>query len=386
MSQAVYLDYAATTPVDPRVVEAMVRFLGPDGTFGNPASRSHLYGWLAEEAVENARRQVADALNADPREIVWTSGATEANNLAIKGVLEQRGGGHVITSATEHKAVLDPCGWLEGRGVEVTYLAPEPDGRITPRAVEEAMREDTVLVSIMHANNETGVINDIGAIGALCRERGVLFHTDAAQTMGKLPLDVRETAVDLVSLCAHKIYGPKGIGALYVRRHPDVRVVAQIHGGGHERGMRSGTLPAHQIVAMGEALSLAMASRDEENERIAALRDRLWDGIRTLPGVSLNGAGAPRLPGHMNVAFEGLEGEMLLTALTGVAVSTGSACTSASLEPSYVLKAMGVSDSLAHGSLRFSVGRFTDETQIDTVIQNVTQVVTRLRDAAAQRG
>ncbi|ARB44972.1 IscS subfamily cysteine desulfurase [Alloalcanivorax xenomutans] len=386
MSQAVYLDYAATTPVDPRVVEAMVRFLGPDGTFGNPASRSHLYGWLAEEAVENARRQVADALNADPREIVWTSGATEANNLAIKGVLEQRGGGHVITSATEHKAVLDPCGWLEGRGVEVTYLAPEPDGRITPRAVEEAMREDTVLVSIMHANNETGVINDIGAIGALCRERGVLFHTDAAQTMGKLPLDVRETTVDLVSLCAHKIYGPKGIGALYVRRHPDVRVAAQIHGGGHERGMRSGTLPAHQIVAMGEALSLAMASRDEENERIAALRDRLWDGIRTLPGVSLNGAGAPRLPGHMNVAFEGLEGEMLLTALTGVAVSTGSACTSASLEPSYVLKAMGVSDSLAHGSLRFSVGRFTDETQIDTVIQNVTQVVTRLRDAAAQRG
>ena len=386
MSQAVYLDYAATTPVDPRVVEAMVRFLGPDGTFGNPASRSHLYGWLAEAAVENARRQVADALNADPREIVWTSGATEANNLAIKGVLEQRGGGHVITSATEHKAVLDPCGWLEGRGVEVTYLAPEPDGRITPRAVEEAMREDTVLVSIMHANNETGVINDIGAIGALCRERGVLFHTDAAQTMGKLPLDVRETAVDLVSLCAHKIYGPKGIGALYVRRHLDVRVAAQIHGGGHERGMRSGTLPAHQIVAMGEALSLAMASRDEENERIAALRDRLWDGIRTLPGVSLNGAGAPRLPGHMNVAFEGLEGEMLLTALTGVAVSTGSACTSASLEPSYVLKAMGVSDSLAHGSLRFSVGRFTDETQIDTVIQNVTQVVTRLRDAAAQRG
>ncbi len=386
MSQAVYLDYAATTPVDPRVVEAMVRFLGPDGTFGNPASRSHLYGWLAEEAVENARRQVADALNADPREIVWTSGATEANNLAIKGVLEQRGGGHVITSATEHKAVLDPCGWLEGRGVEVTYLAPEPDGRITPRAVEEAMREDTMLVSIMHANNETGVINDIGAIGALCRERGVLFHTDAAQTMGKLPLDVRETAVDLVSLCAHKIYGPKGIGALYVRRHPDVRVAAQIHGGGHERGMRSGTLPAHQIVAMGEALSLAMASRDEENVRIAALRDRLWDGIRTLPGVSLNGAGAPRLPGHMNVAFEGLEGEMLLTALTGVAVSTGSACTSASLEPSYVLKAMGVSDSLAHGSLRFSVGRFTDETQIDTVIQNVTQVVTRLRDAADQRG
>ncbi|WP_133490363.1 IscS subfamily cysteine desulfurase [Alcanivorax sp. 24] len=386
MSQAVYLDYAATTPVDPRVVEAMVRFLGPDGTFGNPASRSHLYGWLAEEAVESARRQVADALNADPREVVWTSGATEANNLAIKGVLEQRGGGHVITSATEHKAVLDPCGWLEGRGVEVTYLAPEPDGRITPRAVEEAMREDTVLVSIMHANNETGVINDIGAIGALCRERGVLFHTDAAQTMGKLPLDVRETAVDLVSLCAHKIYGPKGIGALYVRRHPDVRVAAQIHGGGHERGMRSGTLPAHQIVAMGEALSLAMAGRDEENTRIAALRDRLWDGIRTLPGVSLNGAGAPRLPGHMNVAFEGLEGEMLLTALTGVAVSTGSACTSASLEPSYVLKAMGVSDSLAHGSLRFSVGRFTDETQIDTVIQNVTQVVTRLRDVAAQRG
>ena len=385
MSQAVYLDYAATTPVDPRVVEVMMRHLGPEGTFANPASRSHLYGWLAEEAVENARRQVADALNADPREIVWTSGATEADNLAIKGVVEQRGGGHVITAASEHKAVLDPCGWLERSGVPVTYLAPGADGRIDPLAVADALREDTVLVSIMHANNETGVINDIDAIGAICREAGVLFHSDAAQTAGKLPLDVRATPVDMLSLSAHKFYGPKGMGALYVRRHPDVRLSAQIHGGGHERNMRSGTLATHQIVGMGEALALAVAERDAEQVRLAVLRDRLWGQIAALPGVHLNGRDAPRLAGHLNVAFEGVDGEMLLTALTEVAVSTGSACTSASLEPSYVLKAMGLADDLAHGAIRLSLGRFTGEDEVDRAGQNVTEAVTRLRDAARSR-
>ena len=382
MSQAVYLDYAATTPVDPAVVDVMVRHLGPEGTFANPASRSHLYGWLAEEAVENARRQVADLLNADPREVVWTSGATEANNLAIKGVIDARGGGHVITSATEHKAVLDACRWLEQQGHPVSYLKPSSDGRVSVDAVREAMREDTVLVSVMHANNETGVINDIAAIGALCRERGVLFHTDAAQTVGKLPLDVRALPVDLVSVCAHKIYGPKGIGALYVRRSPDVRVMAQIHGGGHERGMRSGTLATHQIVGMGEAFALAGRLTTEEGPRIAALRDQLWEGIAGLPGLSINGAGAPRLPGHLNVAFAGVDGEMLMTALNQVAVSSGSACTSASLEPSYVLKAMGIADALAHGSIRFSVGRFTTEEDIQRAVANVLEAVGRLRQVA----
>lgn len=385
MSQAVYLDYAATTPVDPRVVAAMMACLGPDANFGNPASRSHLYGWLAEEAAENARRQVADALNADAREIVWTSGATEANNLAIKGVVEQRGGGHIITSAVEHKAVLDPCGWLERQGHAVTYLAPDADGRIDPASVRAALRADTVLVSIMHANNETGTINDLAAIGAVCREHGALFHTDAAQSAGKLPLDLRQLPVDLLSLCAHKIYGPKGVGALYVRRHPDVRVAAQIHGGGHERNMRSGTLATHQLVGMGEALELAVTEREAEQARIAALRDRLWEHISELPDVHLNGGAAPRLAGHLNVAFAGVDGEMLLTALTEAAVSTGSACTSASLEPSYVLKAMGLADDLAHSALRFSVGRFTDEADIDRVGDNVVAVVTRLREARRGR-
>lgn len=381
MSQAVYLDYAATTPVDSRVVVAMVRHLGREGTFANPASRSHLYGWLAEEAVEAARRQVADVLNADPREIVWTSGATEANNLAIKGVLEHCRGGHVITAATEHKAVLDPCGWLERQGHDVTYLMPNAAGCIEPGSVAAALREDTVLVSIMHANNETGVINDIASIGALCRARDVLFHTDAAQTVGKLELNVRDLPVDLISLCAHKNYGPKGIGALFVRRHPDVRVAAQIHGGGHERTMRSGTLATHQIVGMGEALALATAERHAEQARIGALRDRLWAALSALPDVCFNGEGAPRLAGHLNVAFAGVDGEMLLTAMSEVAVSTGSACTSASLEPSYVLKAMGLPDALAHGSVRFSVGRFTTEEDIDRAAQNVTDAVTRLRAA-----
>jgi len=382
MSQAVYLDYAATTPVDPRVVEVMVRHLGPDAVFGNPASRSHLYGWLAEEAVENARRQVADALHADPREIVWTSGATEADNLAVKGVVEQHGGGHVITSMTEHKAILDPCHWLERQGLaQVTYLPPAADGRIDPADVKAALRHDTVLVSIMHANNETGVINDIRTIGALCREAGVLFHSDAVQTAGKLPLDVRDLPVDLLSLSAHKIYGPKGVGALYVRRHPDVRVAAQIHGGGHERNMRSGTLATHQIVGLGEALAIAVAQCDEEQNRIAGLRDHLWQAIAPLDGVHLNGDGAPRLAGHLNVAFEGINGEMLLTALSEVAVSTGSACTSASLEPSYVLKAMGLPDELAHSAIRISLGRFTSEAEVERAVGNIKDAVSRLRAA-----
>lgn len=382
MSQAVYLDYAATTPVDPRVVEVMVRHLGPDAVFGNPASRSHLYGWLAEEAVENARRQVADALHADPREIVWTSGATEADNLAVKGVVEQHGGGHVITSMTEHKAILDPCHWLERQGLaRVTYLPPAADGRIDPADVKAALRHDTVLVSIMHANNETGVINDIRTIGALCREAGVLFHSDAVQTAGKLPLDVRDLPVDLLSLSAHKIYGPKGVGALYVRRHPDVRVAAQIHGGGHERNMRSGTLATHQIVGLGEALAIAVAQCDEEQNRIAGLRDHLWQAIAPLDGVHLNGDGAPRLAGHLNVAFEGINGEMLLTALSEVAVSTGSACTSASLEPSYVLKAMGLPDELAHSAIRISLGRFTSEAEVERAVGNIKDAVSRLRAA-----
>lgn len=383
MSNAVYLDYAATTPVDPAVVDAMVRHLGPEGTFANPASRSHLYGWLAEEAVESARRQVADLLNADPREVVWTSGATEANNLALKGVLDACGGGHVITGATEHKAVLDACGWLETKGYAVTYLKPQSNGQISPESVAAALRDDTVLVSVMHANNETGVINDIAAIGGVCRERGVLFHTDAAQSVGKLPLDVKNLPVDLVSVCAHKVYGPKGIGALYVRRSPDVKVAAQIHGGGHERGMRSGTLATHQIVGMGEAFALAGSLKDEEGPRICALRDRLWRGIAALGGVSVNGEGAARLPGHLNVAFEGVDGEMLLTAMNGVAVSSGSACTSASLEPSYVLKAMGVTDALAHGSIRFSVGRFTSSEDIERAISSVVDAVNRLRTVSA---
>lgn len=386
MNDAVYLDYAATTPVDPAVIEVMVRYLGPEGTFANPASRSHLYGWLAEEAVENARRQVADLLNADPREIVWTSGATEANNLALKGVLEHFGGGHVITSATEHKAVLDACEWLEGRGQPVTYLTPDADGRVTVAAVEEALREDTVLVSVMHANNETGVINDIAAIGALCGDRDVLFHSDVAQSAGKLPLDVTAMPVDLLSLSAHKIYGPKGVGALYVRRSPRVRVAAQIHGGGHERRMRSGTLASHQVVGMGEALALAGSQREAENQRIAARRDQLWEGISTLDNVRINGQGASRLPGHLNVAFADVDGEMLMTALTDVAVSSGSACTSATLEPSYVLRAMGVAEKLAHGSIRFSVGRFTTGEDIERAVKNVKQAVTRLREARSRAG
>jgi len=377
----VYLDYAATTPVAESVVQRMVDCLGVDGQFGNPASRSHLYGWLAEEAVENARRQVADLIQADPREIVWTSGATESDNLAIKGAAfaRQRQGKHLVTSQIEHKAVLDTCSWLERQGFEVTRVAPESDGTVSPQRIEAALRDDTVLVSVMHANNETGVINDIARIGALCRSRGVLCHVDAAQTAGKLPIDVGAQLVDLMSFSAHKIYGPKGVGALYVRRSPDVRIEAQMHGGGHERGMRSGTLPTHQLVGMGEAFALAAQQLDTDADRLGRLREQLWQGLSALGGVHLNGHPTARLPGHLNVAFEGVEGETLLTALGGLAVSSGSACTSASVEPSFVLRAMGVPDGLAHASLRFSLGRYTDEQAIAAAITQVGDVVGRLR-------
>lgn len=380
----IYLDYAATTPVEPAVAERIMAFLGPEGTWANPASRSHLYGWLAEEAVEAARRQVADLVNADPREIVWTSGATESDNLALKGAVEANPDRrHLVTAVTEHKAVVDSCKWLERQGVEVTWLVPQPDGRIAPEAVREALREDTLLVSLMHANNETGVTNDVAAIGGICREAGVLFHVDAAQSAGKLPIDLSVLPVDLMSFSAHKIYGPKGVGALYVRRHPDVRIAAQIHGGGHERGMRSGTLPTHQLVGMGEAFALAAECLDDDARRLTALRERLWQGIQALGDVQLNGHPAERLPGHLNVAFGGVSGEMLMTALNKVAVSSGSACTSATVEPSYVLKAMGLPDELAHASLRFSLGRFTTDEDIEAVIAHVAEVVGRLRAVSA---
>lgn len=385
----VYLDYAATTPVDPAVIKVMVGCLGEDGLFANPASRSHVYGWQAEDAVETARRQVADLIHADPREIVWTSGATEANNLALKGAAQARSklGRHIVSVATEHKAVLDTLAWLARQGFEVTLLTPSADGRLEPAALRDALREDTTLVSFMHANNETGVIHDIAALGQICREasaerargEGILVHVDAAQTLGKLPIDLSQLPVDLMSFSAHKLYGPKGVGALYVRRAPGVVLEAQIHGGGHERGMRSGTLATHQLAGFGAACALASEKMDSDNARIRALRDRLWAGMQALGGVHLNGHPEARLPGHLNVAFEGLDGELLLTALSDVAVSTGSACTSASLEPSYVLKAMGLSDALAQSSLRFSVGRYTSEADIDAVVSHVRDTLHRLR-------
>ncbi|MAT84230.1 MAG: IscS subfamily cysteine desulfurase [Gammaproteobacteria bacterium] len=381
MKKPVYLDYAATTPVDPRVAQKMSACLLVEGNFGNPASRSHLYGWQAEEAVEEARTQVAALLNADPREIVWTSGATESDNLAIKGLADGASRRHIVTSRIEHKAVLDTCGYLEGKGFEVTYLTPGADGLVTPAQVRDAIRPDTLVVSIMHANNEIGVINDIAAIGAVCREAGVPFHTDAAQTAGKVPIDVRSMPVDLVSISAHKMYGPKGMGALYVRRDPPIRLTPLIHGGGHERGMRSGTLATHQIVGLGEASAILMRDMERENARILGLRERLLAHLLQVPGTRLNGDRERRLPGLVNVSFEGVDGETLLMALDDVAVSTGSACTSASVEPSYVLRALNVPDDLAHASLRFTVGRYTTQADVDHVGQRVADVVTRLREA-----
>ena len=382
MNLPIYLDYASTTPVDPAVADKMMQFLTPTGQFGNPASRSHVFGWQAEAAVEDARNDVATLIGADPREIVWTSGATEANNLAIKGCahFNQRKGKHVITSRIEHKAVLDTCRQLEREGWEVTYLDPDSNGLIQPQMVADAIREDTTVVSIMHVNNELGTLNDIESIGAICREKKVFFHVDAAQSAGKTAIDVEAMNVDMMSFSAHKIYGPKGIGALYVRRKPRVRIEAQMHGGGHERGMRSGTLPTHQIVGMGEAFKVGFHSLAEESARIEALRTRLWEGVSDMEEVHLNGSEDQHVPGIVNISFAFVEGESLIMALRDLAVSSGSACTSASLEPSYVLRALGLNDEMAHSSIRFSIGRYTSEDDIDNAIAKVRHAVEKLRE------
>ncbi|MBW9259128.1 MAG: IscS subfamily cysteine desulfurase [Candidatus Thiodiazotropha sp. (ex. Lucinisca nassula)] len=382
MKLPIYMDYSATTPVDPRVAELMCSYLTPAGDFGNPASRSHAFGWAADEAVGKARQQVADLVNADPKEIVWTSGATESNNLAIKGVAEfyVKKGRHIITCKTEHKAVLDTCRQLERQGYEITYLDPEPNGLIDLQRLESALRDDTILVSIMHVNNEIGVIQNIEAIGEMTRERKILLHVDAAQSAGKVPIDLQSLKVDLMSFSAHKIYGPKGIGALYVRRKPRVRLEAQTHGGGHERGMRSGTLATHQIVGMGEAFHLAQQEMAAENERVLGLRQRLWDGIKDMEEVYLNGDESHRVAGNLNVSFAFVEGESLIMALKDLAVSSGSACTSASLEPSYVLRALGREDELAHSSIRFTLGRFSTVEEVDYAINKIRSEVERLRE------
>ena len=378
----IYLDYSATTPVDPRVAKVMMDCLTYDGNFGNPASRSHAFGWNAEEAVEKARQQVASLVNCDPKEIVWTSGATESNNLAIKGAAHfySKKGKHLITLKTEHKAVLDTCRQLEREGFEVTYLEPMDNGLVDLDVLKATIREDTVLISIMHVNNEIGVIQDIQAIGEIARENKVIFHVDAAQSPGKEKIDLQAMKVDLMSFSAHKIYGPKGIGALFVRRKPRIRIEAQMHGGGHERGMRSGTLPTHQIVGMGEAFSLAEAEMDSENIRIKALRDRLLDGLKDIEEVYINGDIQHRVPHNLNMSFNFVEGESLIMALKDIAISSGSACTSASLEPSYVLRALGRDDELAHSSLRFSIGRFTTEQDVDHAIKVIRTAVNKLRD------
>ncbi len=382
MKLPIYMDYSATTPTDPRVAEKMMSYLTPDGVFGNPASRSHAFGWEAEKAVEQAREQVAALINADPREIVWTSGATESDNLAIKGAAHfyAKKGKHIITGKTEHKAVLDTCRQLEREGFELTYLDPETNGLIDLRKLEAAMRDDTILVSLMHVNNEIGVILDLAAIGELTRSRGVLLHVDAAQSAGKIPIDLQRMPVDLMSFSAHKIYGPKGMGALYVRRKPRVRLEAQMHGGGHERGMRSGTLATHQIVGMGEAFRIAREEMEQENRRVLALRQRLWEGINQLEEVYLNGDMEHRVAGNLNVSFNFVEGESLIMALKDIAVSSGSACTSASLEPSYVLRALGRNDELAHSSIRFSLGRFTTEQEVDYAIRLIHEKIGKLRE------
>lgn len=382
MQLPIYFDYSATTPVDPRVAEKMAACLTNTGIFGNPASRSHMFGWKAEEAVENARRQVADLLNADPREIVWTSGATESNNLAIKGAAHfySKKGKHIITSKIEHKAVLDTCRQLEREGFDVTYLDPAANGIVSADSVAAAMRDDTVVVSIMHANNEIGTINDIAAIGEICRERKIAFHVDAAQSAGKIPIDMETMKIDLLSISAHKIYGPKGIGALYVRRKPRIRLEAQMHGGGHERGMRSGTLPTHQIVGIGEACEIARLEMAKDKEHALALRNRFWAGLKDIEQVHVNGDFEQRLAGNLNVSLAFVEGESLIMSLKDLAVSSGSACTSASLEPSYVLRALGLNDELAHSSLRFSFGRFTTEEEVDYAIAQVRQAVEKLRE------
>ena len=381
MKLPIYFDYASTTPADPRVVAKMQDCLSLDGNFGNPASRSHAFGWKAEEAVEEARFHVANLVNCDPREIVWTSGATESDNLAIKGaaLFNKSKGNHIITSKVEHKAVLDSCRQLEREGFEVTYLDPGENGIVTPESVKNAITEKTILVSLMHINNEIGTINDIKSIGALTRSRGIVFHVDAAQSTGKVEIDLSELDVDLMSFSAHKTYGPKGIGALYASRKPRVRLEAQIHGGGHERGMRSGTLATHQIVGMGEAFRIAKEDLSKDNKRIKKLRDKFWDGLKDMEEVYLNGDEVSRASGFLNVSFNFVEGESLIMALKDIAVSSGSACTSASLEPSYVLRAIGLKDELAHSSIRFAVGRFTTEEEVDYTIELVRDSVDKLR-------
>ena len=376
----IYLDYSATTPIDPRVAEKMIPFLTEK--FGNPASRSHSYGWEAEEAVENARAEVARLLNADPKEIIWTSGATESDNLAIKGAAHfyQSRGKHLITVKTEHKAVLDTCRELEREGFEVTYLPVQENGLIDLEVFKAAIRPDTIVVSVMFVNNEIGVIQDIPAIGEICREKGIIFHVDATQAPGKVRIDLNELKVDLMSLSAHKVYGPKGIGALYVRRKPRVRLEAQMHGGGHERGFRSGTLATHQIVGMGEAFRIAREEMDEEQARIARLRDRMWNGIKDMEEVYINGDLEHRVPNNLNVSFNFVEGESLIMAIKELAVSSGSACTSASLEPSYVLRALGRNDELAHSSIRFTLGRFTTEEEIDFAVRLLNDKIGKLRE------
>ena len=376
----IYMDYSATTPIDPRVAQKMIPYITEH--FGNPASRSHPYGWEAEEAVEEARAQVAALVNADPREIVFTSGATESDNLALKGIAEfyQDRGKHIITVKTEHKAILDTARELERKGFEVTYLDVLENGLIDLDVLKAAIRPDTILVSVMMVNNEIGVIQDVEAIGELCRDKGVFFHVDAAQATGKVAIDLQKLKVDLMSFSAHKTYGPKGVGALYVRRKPRVRLEAQMHGGGHERGMRSGTLATHQIVGMGEAFRIAKDEMDEENARIKALRDRLWAGLSTMEEVHINGDMTQRVPHNLNVSFNFVEGESLMMAIKDVAVSSGSACTSASLEPSYVLRALGRSDELAHSSIRFTVGRFTTEAEIDAVVKLLQDKIGKLRE------
>ncbi len=380
MKLPIYLDYSATTPVDPRVAAKMIPYLTEH--FGNPASRSHAFGWEAEKAVEEAREHVAGLIGADPKEIVWTSGATEGNNLAIKGAAQfyKGKGKHIITQKTEHKAVLDTCRELERQGFEVTYLDPEQNGIVDLEKFKAAIRPDTILASIMFVNNEIGVIQPVAEIGDICRAKGIIFHCDAVQAAGKLEIDVRKLKVDLLTMTAHKMYGPKGIGALYIRRKPRVRIEAQIHGGGHERGMRSGTLPTHQIVGFGEAARLAKLEMATDNERIRSLRDRLLNGIKGLEEVYVNGDLERRIPGNLNVSFNFVEGESLIMAIKDIAVSSGSACTSASLEPSYVLRALGRSDELAHSSIRFTLGKFTTEEEIDYAIDLVKRKVTKLRE------
>ncbi len=378
----IYLDYSATSPIDERVAAKMSKFLTIEGNFGNPASRSHAFGWEAEKAVDEARANVAALINADPREIIWTSGATESDNLAIKGAAHfySQKGKHVITVKTEHKAVLDTCRQLEREGFEVTYLDPEPNGLIDLDKLKAAITDQTILISVMHVNNEIGVIQDIGAIGEIARERKIIFHVDAAQSAGKVEIDMEKLKVDLMSFSGHKIYGPKGIGVLYVRRKPRVRLEAQMHGGGHERGLRSGTLATHQIVGMGEAFRIAKEEMPTEIERIRMLRDRLYDGLKDIEEVYVNGDMERRVAGLLNISFNFIEGESLIMALRDIAVSSGSACTSASLEPSYVLRALGRNDELAHSSIRFTVGRYTTVEEVDYTIKLVRSAVTKLRD------